>query len=1176
MGKGKEVIVSWDDLDDDDLFDEDPFEPSQSQFAPTKDDATPTAATVALARIVRKPGPDISTPANESYLGKQDLRSEVRQLGTSSSNINVPGQLRSVSGTSAGTDHHIDSYWKSESDWRGDRKRTSKQTLHKGDLRDAITTMTRQMKDLHSPGTRATESIRAPQSRPLESGITLVAIRTSSDPKPSSSSGRPSASDVIAAPPKWDSYRPRSRSGSRSRGKESSRRKKSRSRSRGRSWSRSRRRSWSRSRGRARSRSRDRSRDRNTSSRHRSRSRGRSRSRDRRRSREWSRSRDDRKSRGRSRDKDTDKGKDKEKDKDKERNRDEDNDRDKDSVRDRGGGRDRDVDKWMTSSRSTSTDKSKPRGMSRTRSTLPTKAEEKPGSWTNSVSREANAVVISASPSAQVIAQTSNITITPTTTSTTLLSLSTPLSACGSPADESTAPSSSLSSTECSNPTTLSQTTTLSSVEVLTGSLDLTQPYLLNTTTTSSSSSPGPGLLQTTDPNLASELQDPATLTNIKVEAEDPPTLAQVMKTPSPEVAAKQETHSSDDATIFLRQASQPTTSALGLADPMEAEEGTQDLHYFVIRVSDEGDFNDARRSNVWNTNAMYDKTLRELYSPTSQVFLIFTVFMSGEFCGIAKMASEIMWVGERTIFDKSNLRQKFKLQWVACSRVSYDSVKELTHEPIYRIIRKNGYELPQDIGGSIHKLLVENQPEQEPQLTLSLQEADSSALDITATSFSHDMLMGESSNAQESSTLHFNSPFRDNSDMDVDLPEPMTSDFQGKDKDEGEVNVDHDGGGLSMDLDSNSDTTADFIEVSSSKATLLHSPRARKRSLSADENADLSMERTLANEEQKQQFRGRSTEPTIERQDRRADDEEEKEEGDEEMEKGEAVSLRDVSPIRARSPRRLNSPPPSFPSRPWSPSIRRSSPPPQIRSSRRRSPPPPSLRYWSPPPPSLRRNRSPPPPRRRLPPRRSPPPPSHYHQPLPYERSGSTASTSSTYYGFRSPPPFPQRSKDPRDRSTSTYVFHSGSEPNNQHDRFSNAPMDPRLSVNRGTSSSVVPQKRSYGEASGSMENGKGTVLADAVDLPASVFPLADDDDDNMSGHFIPPLQSVNPSAAGASSSLSSPSAAPGDPSSSTLTAPSADPPPQITSITLVPSGMSKSRRKKLRKEALAKPLDF
>lgn len=106
-------------------------------------------------------------------------------------------------------------------------------------------------------------------------------------------------------------------------------------------------------------------------------------------------------------------------------------------------------------------------------------------------------------------------------------------------------------------------------------------------------------------------------------------------------------------------------------------------------------------------------------------------------------------------------------------------------------------------------------------------------------------------------------------------------------------------------------------------------------------------------------------------------------------------------------------------------------------------------------------------------------------------------------------------------------------------------------------------------------MEDDKGTVLADAVDLPASVFPLADDDDDGMGGHFIPPPQSVNPSAAGASSSSSS-SAAPGDPSSSTSMDPSADPLPQITSITLIPAGMSKSRRKKMRKEALAKPLDF
>ncbi|KAG9066169.1 hypothetical protein KI688_001388 [Linnemannia hyalina] len=99
MSKGKEFIVSWDDLDDDDLFDEDPIEPSQGQSAPAKDDATPTAAAVAPARIFRKPESANSTPTNEPYVSKQDLRNENKQLSTSSSNINTPGRFRSVSGT---------------------------------------------------------------------------------------------------------------------------------------------------------------------------------------------------------------------------------------------------------------------------------------------------------------------------------------------------------------------------------------------------------------------------------------------------------------------------------------------------------------------------------------------------------------------------------------------------------------------------------------------------------------------------------------------------------------------------------------------------------------------------------------------------------------------------------------------------------------------------------------------------------------------------------------------------------------------------------------------------------------------------------------------------------------------------------------------------------------------
>jgi hypothetical protein len=114
-------------------------------------------------------------------------------------------------------------------------------------------------------------------------------------------------------------------------------------------------------------------------------------------------------------------------------------------------------------------------------------------------------------------------------------------------------------------------------------------------------------------------------------------------------------------------------------------------------------------------------------------------------------------------------------------------------------------------------------------------------------------------------------------------------------------------------------------------------------------------------------------------------------------------------------------------------------------------------------------------------------------------------------------------------------------------------------------------------------LEDDKSGILREGEfkDLPASVFPLADDDDDGMGGQFAPLPQAGNPSAAaGASSSaavgVSSSSATPGGPSSSTSTVPSADPQSQITSITLVPAGLSKSRRKKMRKEAFSKPLDF
>ncbi|KAG0217569.1 hypothetical protein BGX33_010206 [Mortierella sp. NVP41] len=69
-------------------------------------------------------------------------------------------------------------------DWGDDlrndiaRLETSKPALAAGDdLRNAINSMTRKMKDLESPETRAGgafASTRASSSRPLESGITLV------------------------------------------------------------------------------------------------------------------------------------------------------------------------------------------------------------------------------------------------------------------------------------------------------------------------------------------------------------------------------------------------------------------------------------------------------------------------------------------------------------------------------------------------------------------------------------------------------------------------------------------------------------------------------------------------------------------------------------------------------------------------------------------------------------------------------------------------------------------------------------------------------------------------------------------------------------------------------------------------------------------------------------------
>ncbi|KAF9133077.1 hypothetical protein BGW39_010609 [Mortierella sp. 14UC] len=646
------------------------------------------------------------------------------------------------------------------------------------------------------------------------------------------------------------------------------------------------------------------------------------------------------------------------------------------------------------------------------------------------------------------------------------------------------------------------------------------------------------------------QLQDTDTTAKVKIEPEAPLTVAQLAQLATNLSLVNVKEGPLDDATNNARLATpQPATPSE--PEPFKSVKSEitipQDAHYFVIRVTDEGDFLDARKSNVWPTNPLYDKVLRQLYSPTSNVFLIFTVFMSSEFCGIARMASDMMWVGERTIFDKSFLRQKFKLD----SQVSYDSVKELTHEPMYKIIRKTGYKLTTEMGGTIHKMLVENQPEGESQPTLSLQ-TDVSDLSGLDPSFSQDTLMSEGRERQDDTLLQISSLFSNTSVMDViTQEEPATTTLRGTEDDEVSSSS------SSKDLDSNPDTDmVALVDYASPKAALLRSPSllARKRSISVDEDVDLSTEKKLANEDQL--TRGRSPERAAELVDQQTEQEEEEKE---------ILPLfgKEVSPPRVKSPeaeKRDSSP------KRWSSSRRQSLPPPPRHRSpppppRRRSPPPPA-RNRSPPPP--RRNRSPPPLRRRSPPpprRRSPNP---YRQPA-YDRFGSVASTSSygTPDSFGSPSPFPQRSKDPRDRSSTVYVFHTGDTPNHQRDRF-DVPTDPRL-----LGRAIVPQKRPFEESPTAAVDAKDGVTSEEVDLPASVFPLEDDFDEDFSAG------GARVGGAGPSSSLSSSStmAGAGGPSAAIA---SEAPLPQIKSITLVPAGMSKSRRKKMRKEAMAKPLDF
>ncbi|KAF9103151.1 hypothetical protein BGX29_003709 [Mortierella sp. GBA35] len=488
---------------------------------------------------------------------------------------------------------------------------------------------------------------------------------------------------------------------------------------------------------------------------------------------------------------------------------------------------------------------------------------------------------------------------------------------------------------------------------------------------------------------------------------------------------------------------------------------------------------------------------------------------VSRKFCGIAKMVSEISWFGERTIFDRSRFRQKFKLQWIGCSRVPYDRITILTHTPVHSIIRRHGEELSLPIGDAIHKLLVEYLPEDQRQPTAaSTVPAGITVADATATSLSQDVSMDESKQDQGDQPLHLNSLPIDDSHMDADMPEPARIVFRDKE-------------------DNASDDDRYFEERKSkegSKEVTLC--RWRRRPV---RRAGFFKNQTGTTSRQQRAVIGAIYDAIGEGRS---------------CSRGHLVVARTVSvPFAART-RTVSVP---FAARTrtvwWKVEVVTTS------TALVAFTEPITSTTPSPVTSTLTKAIA-----------------TSSKEPIASAVTTKIASTATQQqqqqqqYGSsrsRSSPASSQRSKDPRNRSSSVHVFHSGI-----------PAADPRL-ADYGSKrhalpprpGQTIPQKRPHDEdGDGKMEEMDGDdVEASTASLMPSVFPLEDDDDD----HFMAPAHSSAPSGSG-SGSGAGPSFSAAGPST---TAPA---PQIITSVTLVPAGLSKRQKKKLRKEALSKPLNF
>ncbi|KAF9365005.1 hypothetical protein BGX34_011764 [Mortierella sp. NVP85] len=142
---------------------------------------------------------------------------------------------------------------------------------------------------------------------------------------------------------------------------------------------------------------------------------------------------------------------------------------------------------------------------------------------------------------------------------------------------------------------------------------------------------------------------------------------------------------------------------------------------YFLMRCKTLAEIEQASRTNLWPTHPTYHTKLQEAYKETQQVILVFTLREARTFCALARMASEIAWLPERTVFDRSIYRQRMQVEWIAKgSKVDYDQIIDALHlaalqdhprPSLNTVIRRHGDELESATGRVIHELVLKDLP---------------------------------------------------------------------------------------------------------------------------------------------------------------------------------------------------------------------------------------------------------------------------------------------------------------------------------------------------------------------------------------------------------------------------------------------------------------------------------